>query len=235
MKIFKKIVCSILVILALTLTLSAVGCNNGGGAPGPELSIDKTSFNIYVLETETLTVETESEEIIYWSLTNEAVATLTVSEDGKTATVLGISKGETTVMAKQGKSSVSCKVMIFPAQEVLAVSITSPLTLNLKVGDNSQLNTAVTYGGEEFSDATLEFKVAQESPLGCLTVNESGLVTAVKQGVATVMVRANFGEMYSEWDSVTVYVFPEDYNNDDQKAPNSDGCYIEDVFGGWEI
>ncbi len=233
MKTFKKIISSILIILALAMTISAVGCNNGGGGDkGPAMSLDKTSFNIYAFEQETITVESDSNAEITWSITNGDVATLTT--DGKTATIFGVRRGETTVIAKQGKNSVSCKIMIFPAQDVLAVNITSPLTLNLKVNETSQVTTAITYAGVSFDKASLEFKVAQDSPLGAVTVSESGLVTAVEQGVATVMVRANFGDTYSEWAEATVYVFPEDYNNDDQQAPSIDGGYIEDPFGGYE-
>ena len=146
-----------------------------------------------------------------------------------------VKSGETTVIATQGNNSVSCKVTVFPARTTLTVTINSLKSIQKSIGETYQIETTVKLSGEAFNDATLEYSIVNASPNGCVTVDGNGLITAVSQGTAIVSVRAKYGNDYSEYANITVYVFPSDYDNDAEREPEKgeNGGDIDDVFGGW--
>ncbi len=230
MKVLRKIISSILLLLVICGTLTAVACKEEKDVG---FSLNETSTTMYVFEDKTLTLTTDSNEAIEWLATNGEIVTLI--PNGKSVTVTGIMSGETTIIAKQGKSSVSCKIMVFPARTTLTVTINSLKSVQLVNGDTYQVDATVKLNGEEFTSATLEYSLVNASPNGCVTVGTNGLITAVSQGTAIVSVRANYGNEYSEYANITVYVFPSDYDNDAEQNPgdDSDGGKIDDIFGGW--
>ena len=233
-------------LLTLSLIMTAVlavfaGCANGdsssGGGANSAISLDKQSVSMYVLESQTLTLTTSSSAKITWESTNTDVVAIVA--DGKTAQVTAVNRGEATVIATQGKNSVSCKVTVFPLESVFAVTLNSQDMAQLTVGGSYQFDVTATVGGVEVQDVEFKFEVETTSPDGVVTVDENGLVTAVKQGIATVKAYATFGDNVSESVLVTITVFPEDYDNEGQKPevqePEEEGGMIEDIFDTEEI
>lgn len=236
MKHLKKISSIVLLTFVLLASVFAFGCNDTQEqtTEPPKFSLSQTSMIMYVFDTATLSIENGSDEIITWSCTDESVAE--IIPNGKTVTLKAIRRGEISIIATQGKNSASCLVNVFPAFKDFSVALNSAENAQLKVGETYSLIATATFDGQEFTGAELEYAVIQSSPAGSVSIDENGLVTALVQGTATVGVRALYGDTYSEWVLVTVYVFPTDYDNDDQKQPSlEDGGYIEDVFDTEEI
>ena len=228
MKVLRKIISSILLLLVVCGTLTAVACKEEKTG----FSLDNTAITLYVFEDKTLTLTSGSNKSVVWTATNDEVITLT--PNGKSVTVTGVKSGETTVIATQGNNSVSCKVTVFPARTTLTVTINSLKSVQKSIGETYQIETTVKLNGEAFNDATLEYSIVNASPNGCVTVDGNGLITAVSQGTAIVSVRAKYGNDYSEYANITVYVFSSDYDNDAEKQPETEeGGSIDDVFGGW--
>lgn len=233
MKKYNKLITTVLTLIVAFACLFAVGCKQDDASGKKDaLAFDKSGVTMYVFEIETLTLETESNAEITWSCTDDSLIEITHVD--KTATIRAVRTGEVTIIAKQGKNSKSCKVTIFPAKQSLSVEITSALTAEMSVEGTYQLTAKALLDNELFEKATLEYRLTQDSPSGCVTIDNNGLVTAVSQGVAIVSVRALFGDTWSEWADVTLYVFADDYNNENQKDPTLNGGIIEDVFGDWQ-
>lgn len=223
MKTFRKIFSAIIMVVLLS---TFVGCTDVEQTDDKRLTLSESSAIMYVFDVKTLTLNTNSDEQIVWTCTNENCLSLT--PNGKTVTVQALRRGEVFVVATQGENSVSCVINVFPTYKDFSVTITSAKTAQLAVGEQYQIECAVTIDQEEFDGATLEYRLTESSPKGCVLIDDNGLVTAEMQGVTRASVRARFGDTYSEWQDVTIYVFEEDYNNADQQRPDG---YIEDVFG----
>ena len=233
MKKYSKLITTILTLIIAFACLFAVGCKKENTNTNKDvLAFDKSSVTMYVFEIETLTLESKSDAQITWSCTDDSLIELI--PEGKTVTLRGLRTGEVTIIAKQGNNSKSCKITIFPERQSLTVEVTSALTKELSVNGTYQLTAKALLDNELFEKATLEFRLTQDSPSGCVTIDNNGLVTAVSQGVAIVSVRAVFGNTCSDWEDVTLYVFADDYNNENQKDPTLNGGIIEDVFGDWQ-
>lgn len=237
----KRLISVFLLAFVLIASISMIGCKEEqSSAPQTspaiesKLTLSATSINMYVLDSETLTLESIEDGAISWTSTNDSLVKLI--PNGDSVTINALRRGEVTVIATQGENSVSCTINVFPTYHDFAVVLNSTDTAQLKVGETYSFLASVTVDGEDFTGAELEYLVVQSSPAGSVSVDENGLVTAVKQGMATVGVRAVYGDTYTEWVLVNVYVFPADYDNEDQKQPSlEDGGYIEDIFDTEEI
>ncbi|MBQ9734544.1 MAG: hypothetical protein IJV95_01675 [Clostridia bacterium] len=240
-KSIKRLISVVLLAFVLIASIAMIGCSeeqsstsNTPATPKSKLTLSATSLNLYVLDSETLTLETSEDGEISWTSTSDSLIELI--PNGKSATINALRRGEVTVIATQGKNSVSCTINVFPTYHAFDVILESADNAQLKVGETYTFNTTVTVDDVEFTLSTFEYSVIQSSPAGSVSVADNGLITAVKQGTATVGVRAVYGDTYTEWKLVTVYVFPTDYSNDDQEQPSlDDGGYIEDVFDTEEI
>ena len=229
MKVLRKIISSILLLLVVCGSFTAVACKEEKDVG---FSLNETSTTMYVFEDKTLTLTTGSNSKVVWTTTNTDCVTLV--PNGKNVTITGLRVGETTIIATQGNNSVSCKLMVFPPKANLTVAINALPSIQLSVDGTYQLNVTAKLDGEQFNNVELEYLLNNASPDGCVTVSDNGLIAAVSQGVAIVSVRAKFADTYSDWASVTVYVFPNDYDNDAEKEPETeDGGFIDDNFGGW--
>lgn len=228
MKSLKKIISSILVLTAIVGAFTLCGCTEKVG----KFELDKTSFTLYVFESETLTLETDYSGEITWKSTNEQIAT--IKGNGKTAEVFAGKTGETTIIATQGKNSVACKVVVFPAEESLELSLSSKSQANVTVGETFQIDAKAILNGKEFENAVIEYELEIVSPSGCITIDENGLVSVMAQGVAQIKVWARFNDEVSNELTVKLYCFSADYDNDANAPPSYDGAEIEDVFpAGW--
>lgn len=228
MKSLKKIISSILVLVAIICAFTLCGCTEKSG----KFELDKTSFTMYVFESETLTLETDYSGEITWQSTKEQIVTL--KGNGKSVEVLAGKTGETTIIATQGKNSVACKVVVFPAEKSLELTLSSKSQANVNVGETFQIDAKATLDGKQFGYAVIEYVLALASPSGCVTIDENGLVSVVSQGVAEIKVWARFNDEVSNELTVKLYCFSADYDNDSNAPPSYDGAEIEDVFpAGW--
>ena len=143
------------------------------------ISLDITSLSLYEGEeyvlTASITPESATYQDVAWSSSNEAVATVS---EGK---VLAIKKGVATITAEADGKSSSCSV------EVLASIATIKLNknnLSMMIGDSELLAMTITP-----DDATLRESITwSSSDEGVVSVDQSGKVTAIKEGEAVISV-----------------------------------------------
>lgn len=223
MKKFKKIIGLILSVLMLSAVCVSFGCSKS--AP----TLDKSSVTMYVFETQTITLNTESDDAIKWTSTNENVVSLKAS--GKSAKVTALSSGEATVIVKQGDTVLRCKVTVFPSEKQFGIQLDCLESVELGIGDTYQISASATIDGQVTNLAKIVYELENASPLGAITVDDSGKVEALAKGTALIKVYAVFGDEVSNVLTVSVTCFPDDYNNNNQQIPSLDGGLIEDVFG----
>ncbi len=145
--------------------------------PTTNISLNKTSTTIAKGEKEKLTATLEPEgasSAITWSSADENVAT--VSADG---TVTAVGAGTTTITATANGHSATCKVTVnvpLKSIEIIGEATT------IKAGTPMQLR--VNYDPEDTTDdKTVEWSSSDAS---VATVDQNGLVRAIKDGTATI-------------------------------------------------
>lgn len=122
----------------------------------------------------TLSPENASNQTLIWSSSNPAVAT--VSEYGLVTT---LSLGETTITAICGDISASCHIVVNPILiESLILNIEET---ELNIGETVKLEATIL--PENTTDKTV---IWQSSNNDVASVNESGFVTAISAGTATI-------------------------------------------------
>ena len=113
---------------------------------------------------------------ITWSSGNKKVAKV----NAKTGVVTGVAAGSCTVTAKlPGGQALSCKVTVAKAPKSVSLEKTK---LTLTVGMKARLTASVPKGT---ASGALSFKSSKSK---YVTVDENGVVTAVKKGSATITV-----------------------------------------------
>jgi len=183
------------------------------------VSLDKTTASIYVGDSLKLeaTVEGETEETMTWATSDDKVATV------KNGTVRGIGAGTATITVTLGEASATCTVTVTAidvtiSQKTASIERGEKLTLTATASDNG----AITWASSNPEIAT---------------VSETGEVTAVAEGTATITAsRGNAGK-----DSCTVTVVwnskPADYvaivAGDEPAAAANPGTWIYWADQGW--
>lgn len=132
-----------------------------------EIVLNKKSISLEHNETFKLSAETSNHSEVTWKSSKKSIAA--VHSDG---TVTGIKPGETTITAKADGSSVSCKIKV--RKPSVRISQTS-ITLYRK--QRKRLTASVS------SNITPVWKSNKKS---VATVNETGVITAIKHGTATI-------------------------------------------------
>ena len=151
--------------------------------PVTSVTLDKTSLELVEGDEVTLTAtvkpEDATDKTVTWTTSNEAVATIA---NGK---VVAVKEGEATITAKAGDQSATCKVTI--AKKVIPVSGISldNTSLALKEGQEIQLTAIVT--PEDATDKTVTWSC---NKTGIATVDNTGKVKAVSEGIATITAKA---------------------------------------------
>lgn len=152
--------------------------------PATGISLNKESTTIAKGGTEQLEAQLTPEgsnSAITWSSENEEVAT--VSEDG---TVTGVEVGTTTITATANGHSDSCEVTVNVPLEGIEITGTAS---TIKAGTTTQLS--IRYIPEEATGTgTVEWSSEHED---IATVDQNGLVTAIKDGTTTIT--AKIGEI----------------------------------------
>lgn len=149
--------------------------------PATGISLDKQSLTLAKGSTETLKATltpADSEEAVTWTTSDNSVAT--VDNTGK---VTAVGKGTATITAKVGSYTASCKVTV--NVPLNGISIKGDAT-TIKKGQTTQLS--VIYDPEDTTDAKTVTWSSSDSSVA--SVNANGLVTALKDGTATITAKA---------------------------------------------
>ncbi len=139
-------------------------------------------------------------EFLEWSSSDPDV--VTVDQSGN---VTAVAPGTAVITAKCNQVSDTCTIQVKIAPKTLAITNTD-LSIS-KDGGSLQIQTAVTPVG---ADANLIYKVEtsdrEGDKKGIATINENGLLTAVKDGVVKVTVSIPEAENMNAVPPVSVYV-----------------------------
>ncbi len=195
MKTLKKVLCCILAFAMVFSLGITTGC-------GESLTLSDTTATMELFGKKQLTVTTDIEGEVEWSNSNSSVVNMTT--DGKNANLIAIKSGSATITAKIGGKSATCAVTVSPTEDTLTLALTSDDSVTLRAEETSQIESSVTFKGSAFTDATTSYELVNVSPAGCVTVSDSGLISAVAEGTAQIKVKAEyFGNASNE---VTVAV-----------------------------
>ena len=158
------------------------------------VTLDRTALNMVCGTTETLTATVNPVNATYgavtWASDNSAVAT--VDSNGK---VMATGVGTATVTARAEGKSAACTVVVTP---ILVSSITLP-DANIVVGATVTLTATVTPA----SAANREL-IWSSNNTGVATVSNTGVVTGLASGTATITATAKDGSGVSGSCTVTV-------------------------------
>ena len=164
---------------------------NGGGTDQVKISLDRESAELTVGETLQLAVTVEPQlpaaPKVIWSSSDPDVATVTtgdeVAADGTylpAGLVTAVAEGEATITASIEGKEATCLVKV--EEEVAIEGITlNESSLTLKEGEKFQLEASLL--PETATPKTIEWI---SSVPAVATVDENGLVTAVRNGATTV-------------------------------------------------
>lgn len=127
-----------------------------------------------------------TDKTLVWSSSNENVAVVSTSEDGRNATVKAIKEGEATVTAtsSNGKTA-TCNVVVSAREIKMESIILDAEELALIIGDSHQF--IATVYPEETTYPDLEWWVDDES---VASIDQNGLVKMIAEGNTTVHVRS---------------------------------------------
>lgn len=155
-----------------------------------DISLSESSVSNVVGETRVLTATIQptnaTNKAVLWRTGNESYATV-----DQTGTVTAVAPGQTDITATtvDGGYSAVCRINVIAAIiRVTGVSINGESAIDMDVGNTVQLTAAVTP-----ADATLKDVLWRTSDGNVLTVSETGLVSCVGAGSATITVTTNDG------------------------------------------
>lgn len=176
MKSFKLLSAAILSIVLLGcaqkethVAVSSVSLNT--------VTIEMVEGETYNLVATVLPKDAEYDDLL-WASSNVSVASV------KSGTVTALKEGTATITVSAGGKSSTCRVTV-SSEEVFVTSITLDKTsLSLKVGDSERLTATVAP-----SDASVRNVIWDSSNPDVVSVS-SGIVTALKEGMATITASA---------------------------------------------
>ena len=121
---------------------------------------------------------------VNWSSTVTSVATVTPRGNNVTVNVLGA--GETDIVASLGQYSAKCRLSVTSSSDPVTLSVSlNKQSLSMEVGQSEKLIAT--------SKGQVEYTRWQSNDQGVATVDQSGVVTAVKEGTATISVTVSDG------------------------------------------
>ncbi len=129
------------------------------------------------------------EGIFTWESSDTSV--VTVDKNGK---LYGVQKGTATVTATCGDKKASCIVTVeLPAYAPIFAEPSQSLYVGIE--KSYPIDGTVTFGGVVASEATVTYTSSDPT---IATVDEKGIVTGVKSGATTVLVRADYYGLLTE-------------------------------------
>jgi len=171
--------------------------------PVTGVALDPSTLNLIVNETGQLTAtispENATNQLVAWSTTNNSVAT--VDQTGL-VTASGTGTAKIVVTTDDGGFTDTCYVTVSAANIPVSGVTIQPTTMNLYVAETGQLTETVVP-----PDATNKNVTWSSTNEAIATVNATGLVTAVSEGVAKVAVTTVDGG-FSDTCTVTVSHVP---------------------------
>ena len=155
--------------------------------PAKEVKLDPEKLTLDVKETATLKAEVlpenTTDKTIVWSSDHPEIATV---EDG---TVTGVKPGTATITAKCGERTASCEVTV-NIIGVTTFGIVCPTGGDqLELGEQTALTVKI-----EPADATIEEVTWKSDQPEVASVDDKGMVTALRQGTATITASVSQGE-----------------------------------------
>ncbi len=202
MKKFSKVI-GILIALTMVVSMAfAIGCND---EPEKTITISESAVAMGIFDEKTLTATTTNiTGDIEWSNSDDTVINMTETADG--VKIIAIRAGSATVSATaEGKTATS--VITVTGEETLSLALSSTASVTLFEGETSAIQTAVSFKETAFTKASLAYSV-EAVPVGCVTVSNEGLITAVSAGQATVTAKASYLGVESNAVTVAVTVSP---------------------------
>ncbi|MDE6706386.1 MAG: Ig-like domain-containing protein [Treponemataceae bacterium] len=185
------------IAIALCMALAFATCKNddpetGGGVETVTIVLNPTELTLKVGEEKTLvpTITGTGSKTVTWKSSDNAVATVNngkVTAKGEgTATITATAEADTTKKA-------TCSVTVEGADVIQPSGIeVSPTSLSLKVGETGQITA--TIGNADALDAAHKKITWTSSNEGVAKVSDSGLVTAVSAGTATITATTTNGK-----------------------------------------
>lgn len=185
-------VLSLLIALIMCLTVVFVACEQI-----PTVTVNPKSATVAVGESVTITASASDNSAIEWSSSDTSIAVV------NNGVVTGVAEGTATITAASGKAKGTCVVTVTaggegPEESFLRITL-SRSQVTLIVGGTQQIKATVSDGSAIESWTSSNEQVA--------TVSNSGLITAVKVGSATVTVKS--GELTAKV-AVNVYASEND-------------------------
>lgn len=151
--------------------------------PVESISLDKTSASLKVGETTTLTAtvkpDNATDKTVTWSSSDASVASV---ENG---VVTAKKIGTTTITAKAGDKEASCSITV-EATPVTSIEL-DKTSASLKVGETLTLTATIK------PDNATNKKVIWSSSNAEIATVEDGVVTAIKEGEATISAKTEDG------------------------------------------
>ncbi len=165
-----------------------------------KLKLNKTTVSLYEGKRTKLTLKNAGKKKIVWSTSDKKIAK--VSQKGS---VLAVKAGKATIKAtiKGTKTSVSCKVVV--GKYATKLKLNSAQNVILKEGKSTKIKISVSPSKVLTKEVT--YKSANPE---IATVNSSGKITAVKQGLTeiTVKTKAKNKKGKKLVQKISVYVEP---------------------------
>ena len=140
----------------------------------PDLSLVKGDEQVLVA---TVEPDNATDKTVTWSSSNAQVAS--VDKEGK---VKALKSGTATITAKAGEKTANCEVTVTTPVESVALDRTS---MTLEEGQSTTLIATISP-----NDADEKTVTWSSSDANIVTVDQSGKVTAVKEGAATITAKA---------------------------------------------
>lgn len=151
--------------------------------PVSSITLNKTELSLFVGESTTLTAivkpDNATDRNVMWASSDESVAKV---ENG---VVVGISKGEATIIANAGGKVAECRVSIFPPVKATGVKIVNAKN-SMLIGETQTLTYRLIPDNSEISNLFWS-----SSNQEVLIIDENGTCTAVSEGVAIITIHNN--------------------------------------------
>lgn len=195
----KKILTIILSMLIAIVPLASCGTTEKPAAATLELSQEYISLSLFGEKELVASVSDDSQ--VDWENSNSSV--IKIVEMNNAVKLIAKSVGTAVITAKSGKLSSSCVVSVAPTNEKLALSVVGRDTLDLRVGGDVYIPTSVSFGGNEFTKASIKF-TSENTEIA--EVSADGHVTAKAAGTTNIAVVAEFEGNYSNVVNVSVNV-----------------------------
>ncbi|MBO6264377.1 MAG: Ig-like domain-containing protein, partial [Clostridia bacterium] len=174
----KKFLAILLSILALTFL--SVGCSIDSEEEASILEVSELSVELGLYEEHTITAANPAGELS-WKSSDETVVTV----DGGVLYAVGAGTAKITV--NDGVFTAFIDVTV--TDDGTVPVLTAPEALSVEYGKTVTITPTYTFKGEAAENVTYTYESGDEE---IVTVDENGVVTGVKQGEATVTVKANW-------------------------------------------